>query len=101
MLEGLGDLWVHVDQEVVLVLELLVPRLDVVVHPVLERLSVPRVDDVRQPLAGQQVDLSLVREVLHELRGRLGPLDHALDRDPLVLGAVDGGVLALLDACKV
>ena len=98
MLEGLGDLWVHVDQEVVLVLELLVPRIDVAVHPVLERLSTNCVAHVCQPLAGQQVDLPHVREVLHENRDLLGRLQHALDRDVLVLGAVDGGVLVLLDA---
>ena len=86
---NLSYLWVHLDQEVALVRELLVPRPDVDVDPVLERLSTPCVDHIRKPLTRQQVDLSLVRQIQHEIGKLLGFLEHASYTDSLVLRAGD------------
>ena len=52
-MEGLGDLGVHRDLEVVLDLERLVALSDHHVHPVGERLADHAVDDVAEPLPVQ------------------------------------------------
>ena len=57
---------------------LLMSFLYVVIYPVLKLLAQPGVDDVRQPLPGQQMELFLIRQVTHQ-RGILpGLLEHAL-----------------------
>ena len=69
------------------------------VHPVLERLSVLRVDHIRKPLSWQQVDLFLVRQIQHEIGELLSFFEHSSYADILILRAVNGGVLVLLNTC--
>ena len=77
---------------------LLVSFLNVVLDPVPELLAQPGVDHVGDPLARQQMDLLLVGEITHQLGVLPGLLEHALDREILVLGAVNLSVLVRLDA---
>jgi hypothetical protein len=67
------------------------------VHPVLERLSVLRVDHIRKPLSWQQVDLFLIRQIQHEIGELLSFLEHSSYADILILRAVDRGVLIFLN----
>ena len=70
---------------------------DMAVHPVLERLSVLCVDHIRKPLSWQQVDLFLVRQIQHEIGKLFSFLEHSSYADILILRAVNGGVLVLLN----
>ena len=73
---------------------------DMAINPVLERLSVLCVYHIRKPLARQQVDLFLVRQIQHEIGELLSFLEHASYADVLVLRAINGGVLILLNTCE-
>ena len=81
-----------------LVKVLFVPCVDVVIDPVLETLANSCVDDVGQPLTRQQVEVFLVRQVVHELRVCLGLLKHTVDRYVFVLWAEDFKVFVRVDA---
>ena len=76
------------------------PSFDVHVDPVFEWLSVLRVDHICKPRARQQVDLFLVRQIKHKIGKLLSFLEHAAHADVLVLRAVNGGVLILLNTCE-
>ena len=69
-----------------------------VIDPVFETLANSRIDDVGQPLTGQQVEFFLVRQVIHEVWVCLGLLKHTVDRYVLVLWAEDFKVLVCFDA---
>ena len=69
-----------------------------VLDPVPELLAQPGVDHVGDPLPRQQMDLLFIRNVVHELGVLPGLFEHALDRQILVLGAVNLSVLVRLDA---
>ena len=71
--------------------------LDMGVHPVLELLSVLCVDHIRKPLTRQQVDLSLVRQMQHEIGKLPGFLEHASYTEVFILRTVNRGVLVLLN----
>ena len=75
------------------------PSFDVHVDPVFEWLSVLRVDYIRKPRARQQVNLFLVRQIQHEIGKLFSFLEHASYADILVLRAINGGVLVLLNTC--
>ena len=75
------------------------PSFDVHVDPVFEWLSIPCVDHIRKPRARQQVDLFLVRQIQHEIGKLLSFLEHASYANILVLRAINGGVLVLLNTC--
>jgi len=75
------------------------PSFDVHVDPVFEWLSVLRVDYIRKPLARQQVDLFFVRQIQHEIGKLFSFLEHSSYADILILRAVNGGVLVLLNTC--
>ena len=74
------------------------PCVDVVIDPVLETLANSCVDDVGQPLTRQQVEVFLVRQIVHELWVRLGFLKHTVDRYVFVLRAKDFKVFVRVDA---
>ena len=76
-----------------LVKVLLVPCVDMVIYPVLETLANSCVDDVGQPLTRQQVEVFLVRQVVHQLWVCLGLLKHTVDRYVFVLRAENFKVL--------
>ena len=61
---------------------------DMVINPVLERLAKSRIDNVGQPLTGQQVEFFLVRQVVHKLWVFTSLLKHSFDRYVLVLWTV-------------
>ena len=69
------------------------PCIYMVIDPVLETLANSRIDDVGQPLTRQQVEVFLVRQVVHELWVCLGLLKHSVDRYVFVLRAEDFKVL--------
>ena len=73
------------------------PSFDVHVDPVFEWLSVLRVDYIRKPLARQQVDLFLVRQIQHQIGKLFSFLEHSSYADILILRAVNGGVFILLN----
>ena len=73
------------------------PSFDVHVDPVFEWLSVLRVDHIRKPLARQQVDLFLVRQIQHQIGKLFSFLEHSSYADILILRAVNGGVFILLN----
>ena len=75
------------------------PSFDVHVNPIFEWLSVLRVDYIRKPRARQQVDLFIVRQIQHEIGKLFSFLEHASYADILVLRAINGGVLVLLNTC--
>jgi len=75
------------------------PSFDVHVDPVFEWLSVLRVDYIRKPRARQQVDLFLVRQIQHQIGKLFSFLEHSAYADILILRAVNGGVLVLLNTC--
>ena len=75
------------------------PSFDVHVDPVFEWLSVLRVDYIRKPRARQQVDLFIVRQIQHEIGKLFSFLEHSSYADILILRAVNGGVLVLLNTC--
>ena len=81
-----------------LVKVLFVPCVDVVIDPVLETLANSCVDDVGQPLTRQQVEVFLVRQVVHQLWVCLGLLKHTVDRYVFVLRAEDFKVFVRVDA---
>ena len=71
--------------------------LDMIVHPVLEGLAKPCIDDVGYPLPRKQMELLLVREVVHQIRVLACLREHALHGDVLVLGTVDLSMLVRFD----
>ena len=75
------------------------PSFDMHVDPVFEWLSVFRVDHIRKPLARQQVDLFLVRQIQHQIGKLFSFIKHASYADILILRTVNGGVLVLLNTC--
>ena len=77
---------------------LLVSLAYVIVCPSFKGLANSCVDDVSQPLPRKQMELLFIRQVAHELGILPGLREHALDRDVLVLGAVDLSVLVRLNA---
>ena len=76
------------------------PSFDVHVDPVFEWLSIHRVDYIRKPRARQQVDLFLVRQIQHQIGKLFSFLEHSSYADILILRAVNGGVLVLLNTCE-
>ena len=74
------------------------PYVDVVIDPVLETLANSCVDDVGQPLTRQQVEVFLVRQVVHELWVGLGLLKHTVNRYVFELRAEDFKVFVRVDA---
>ena len=79
----------------------LVSWVDMVSDPVLETLAKSRIDDVGEPLSGQQVEFFLVRQITHELWVLPGLLKHTFDRYVLVLRAENFKVLVWFDAYKL
>ena len=74
------------------------PCVDVVIDPVLETLANSCVDDVGQPLTRQQVEVFLVRLVVHELWVGLGLLKHTVNRYVFELRAEYFKVFVRVDA---
>ena len=73
---------------------------DVTIDPVFEELAKFCIDDVGQPLTRQQVDFFLVRQIQHQIGKLFSFLEHSSYADILILRAVNGGVLILLNTCK-
>jgi hypothetical protein len=67
--------------------------IDMVIDPLLERLAKSRIDNVGQPLTGQQVEFFLIRQIVHKLWVLLSLLKHSFDRYVLVLRAENLKVL--------
>ena len=95
--KSLCNVRVHANQKIVLACKLFMPSSDMGVYPVLELLSVPCVDHIRKPLTRQQMDLSLVRKMQHEIGNLFGLLEHASYTDVFILRTENRGVLVLLN----
>ena len=77
---------------------LLVSLVHVIVYPVFEGLANSCVDDVGQPLTRQQVEVFLVRQVVHELWVGFGLLKHTVNRYVFELRAEDFKVIVRVAA---
>ena len=95
-LEDLSDLWIHVDEHVLLGLDLVIALLHLRLDPESEWVPHDRIDDVGYELPGQLLDLLLDREVLVHTRILLGEGLHILDRQALELRHID-----VLDVCTL
>ena len=83
--EGSHDVRIHVDSQVLLLNNLLVSLPDLLLDPRGKRLPCACVDDVRQELLRQLLDLLLYREVLEAGRVLVHEDLHLLDGEVLVL----------------
>ena len=100
--EGARDVRVEVDEDVLRLHELRVPRLDPLLHKVRERVADDAVDDVDDPLLRELLDLPLRGQVPHHLRVQAGEVEDDLEGKRLVVGhAQVPELLARQDWCKV
>ena len=88
-LKGRSHGRIHVDEEVLLDLELLVPLQNLFLDPLGELSAEHGVNHISQPLPGKLGNLLAVRQIVHEFRTTDRVLHHGLDGDSLILGAVD------------
>ena len=65
--ECLGDLRVHLYEQLLLLGDLFVAQSDFFLHPITERLSNDCVDHVDEPLTWDFVHVTIVREVVRDL----------------------------------
>ena len=80
---------IHVDEEVLLDLELLIPLNNFFLDPLGELTTKHCVNHISEPLPGQLRNLLAVGQIEHELRTTDRVLHHRLYRNPFILGAVD------------
>ena len=98
-MEGVGDVRVHVDVEVAVLLDLGVALLDAGPHPAGEDAAQHRGAHVRQPLLGDLPDLLLVRHVREDvLVPVVQEVAHVTERQALVLRDREVAHVFCLDA---
>ena len=73
--ECLGDLRVHLYEQLLLLSDLIVAESYFFLHPITERLSNDCVDHVDEPLTWDFVHVTIVREVVRDLRVLPGSLE--------------------------
>ena len=88
-LKGRSHIGIHVDEEVLLDLKLLVPIQNLFLDPLGEVYAEHGVNHISQPLPGQLGNLLAVGQIGHEFGASDRVLHHGLDRDSFILGAVD------------
>ena len=98
--EGRGHLRVQLDQQVALQLDLLVPLLDLLLHPVGESVAEDCVRDVDDPLLGQLAHLLPVGVVVEGLRVLSEEVCQARHRERLVLRHLQVAARVVLDVCS-
>ena len=100
--EGLGDLGIHLDEHLPPLGQLLVARGDLLPHPLEEGFADYTINDIKQPLARDLVDVPVVHEVGLHLGVLAAVLEDPLDGERLVEGSVaEFDVVALDPAAGV
>ena len=99
--EGLQYLGIHLNHEVLLLRDLLVPHLDLVLDPAREEAFEDCRADVTDPLLGDLMDLLCVGHVVPDvLVAAVQEERDVLQRQPIVLGHRDVPDVLRLDACS-
>ena len=80
---------IHVDEEVLLDLELLIPLKDFGLDPLCKLSAKHCVNHISQPLSGQLGYLFTVGQIGHDIWATDRVLHHGFYRNPFILGAVD------------
>ena len=88
VVEGFGNFRVHLDEELLLLGKLLVPRDYFSLHPFGEWLAYHSVNDVDQPLARDLVHVAVFWEVAGNKRVLFCPLKDANNTETLILWAI-------------
>ena len=88
-LKGRSHIGIHVDEEVLLDLKLLVPIQNLFLDPLGEVYAEHGVNHISQPLTGKLGNLLAVGQIVHEFRTTDRVLHHGLDGESFILGAVD------------
>ena len=97
-MEGLGNLRVHLDEELLLLRQLFVASRDLVLDPAAEGGTENGVGDVDQPLARHLVHVAVLGEVVVDSWVLSGSLEDAFDAEVLVLWNVEDLNVVALDA---
>ena len=99
--ESLGNLGVHLDQEILLPSQVFVASCDLILDPGAEGLSDDRVGHVDEPLPRHLVHVAVFRKVVADLWGFPGALEYALNAEVLVLRDVEHLDVVALDAASI
>ena len=99
-MEGLRNLWVHVDQKILLLCQFLVATDNLVLDPSGEGLSDDRVSHVYEPLARDLVYVTIFGKVVRDFRVLLGRLKYARNAEILVLRDVHDFHVVAFDAAR-
>ena len=88
-LKGRSHIGIHVDEEVLLDLHLLIPLKNPRLDPLGELNTENGVNHISQPLTRQLGNLLAVGQIGHDFRATDCVLHHGLDGKSFILGAVD------------
>jgi len=88
-LKGRGHIGIHVDEEVLLDLHLLIPIKNPLLDPLGELNAEHGVNHIGQPLTRQLGNLLAVGQIGHDFGATNRVLHHGLDGESFILGAVD------------
>ena len=97
-MEGLGDIWIHLDEELLLLCQLLVADGNFISSPGAEWLPQDGVGDVDEPLTRNLVHVAVLRQIVVDPGVLSCLLEDALDAEGLVVGHVEDLDLVALDA---
>ena len=99
-MEGLGDIWIHLDEELLLLCQLLVADGNFISSPGAEWLPQDGVGDVDEPLARDLVHVSVVGQIGEDGLVLAGFIEDGGDGEVLVLRAVKDFDFFALDAAR-
>ena len=85
-MEGLEDLWIKIEDQILLLGERHVPAGHGIGYPLCKRSAYDCIRDVHYPLVGHHVHIPLVGQVLEYALVLTGLLEDVVDGQPLVLG---------------
>ena len=95
--EGTGDFWVHVDEQILFGGQVIVALLDARLDPIVEGLPNDGEVDVDQPLPVNLVHVPILRQVLGDSAVLSALLDDALDGEGAVAGHLQHLDVRILD----
>ena len=88
-MEGRSDGWVHLNEEILLPRQVVIPGDDRIFHPGSKRLTNERVSNIDDPLAGNLVHIAVFWQVVGDLGILARSLEDSLDAEVLVLRTVE------------
>ena len=87
-MKGFGNLWIHLNEELLLLRKVIIPIGDFSIHPFGKRLAYYSVSDVNQPLARDLMKVPVFRQVAWEERIELCSLKNASNAEVFILWTI-------------